>query len=80
MVTNTLWKSVWKWGRVNPRFHMVIPTWKRGAVERMRMRQSAVERETTAAAAKATATAMAVWWYGMFALCARENWLALAKA
>ena len=20
-----------------------------------------------------------VWWYGMFALCARENWLALAK-
>ncbi len=42
------------------------------------MRQP-VERETTAAAAKATVTAMAVWWYGMFALCARENWLASAK-
>jgi hypothetical protein len=43
------------------------------------MRQPAVKQETTAAAAKATATAMAVWWYGMFNLCARENWLALAK-
>jgi len=38
MVTNTLWKWVsdwivpeWKWGGINPRFHMVIPIWKRGA-------------------------------------------------
>ena len=43
------------------------------------MRQLAVKRESTRAAAKATAMAMAVWWYGMFALCAQENWLALAK-
>ena len=43
------------------------------------MRQPAVKQETTVAAAKATTTAMDVWWYGMFALCARENWLASAK-
>ena len=49
------------------------------ADKRRSMRQLAVERESTRAAAKATATAMAVWWYGMFALCAQENWLALAK-
>jgi hypothetical protein len=40
------------------------------------MQQPAVEQEM---AAKAMVTVMTVWWYGMFALCARKNWLASAK-
>jgi hypothetical protein len=43
------------------------------------MRQPAIEQETTAAAAKATVTVTDVLWYGMFALCAQENWLASSK-